>query len=1360
MRLTRITIFMLLLSLAAFGQTNRGSLTGTVTDTSGGTIPGAKVTVTNLGTNQSVTLTASEDGTFSANSLEPVRYSVTVEAANFKTAVVPEVKVDTASTQTVNVSLEAGNISEKVTITAEPPILNTESGTTGKTITERQLEDVPLANRSVLDLATTIPNVSGDVGSEDPDVTSGVPVPGFNLSINGGRPGSTAILADGTNNTGVGLARQVVSLTPETVQEFTVQTSAYSAEYGQTAGGVINATTKSGTNRLTGTALWYHRNPQTNAKKWANGAVRPANNLRTNQVSFTVGGPVYLPAFNEGGPTFYDGHDRTFFFFAVEPRTRKDFVVTDTLLPTAAERAGDFRGLVRTSSGYLPANVAAQFNLTSLGPTTIYNQFVQVGNQFQRLAVPPTGARYCQFGEASTITGGYCSATAATLDSRNVIPTSLIDPLSLRLLQFMPNAGSYYLNGNGGVSNYLVNRFVVQDETRYTARLDHNFTQNNRANFRFTLVPAIGEKGFGSDINGNGASYSNSRQYVVTDSQIFTPNVINELRLGLTTGTFSDDFTKEYSIIGGKNLSTDLGLPSITEGGLPLVQISTDGTYNAFANIGSSGSTNNFNKEKRYTLTDIVYWTQGNKSWKFGVDLGDAQLNVIPFAFASGGRYDFRSGQTNINQTINAANGGNPLASLLLGTANAVAVRSLLIPYNYDWKSYAGFVQNDWKVKSNLTLNLGFRYTLQMPRTEKNDLQGTYLPELAQSYNLPTPITLPTGRVITSALVPPFAFAGRGGRSRYIFPVDYNGFEPRFGFAYSPKSIFGWGKEGETVIRGGYGLSHAPLTGNNRLPSPDLGSFNATSAAATATGSNGAANSAFALRLSSNQPVNGSSLLQATPAQIEQALGIPSNGLVYLGSLAIPAFTISGETKTPYVQNWNLSISKQILKNTVVEVAYVGNKGTHLFLPLVNVNPRDFNYIQQLDLLGVNPDATAGIVDPLGRRSLIGTPVTITTASLGSKYLGFDTLNSFYDTSANSIRHAGYIDFRRRITNGIAFTANYTYGKSIDDASDASPDKNVLTSGNTQGSNVSFNAPRYTDRAISTYDVKHAVSATFVWDLPFGRKRQFFANAWSPVDAAIGGWTMSGVFRMQSGYPFLATIADGNTLGTLTHSIRPDIISGVSLINPRYDKGCKASTLCEPYINPAAFMRPAKGSLGNAPRTLDIRGPMLKFFDVSFQKNFNLPFGLSAEGKRRFQFRVDLINAFNMPNFRISSPTSGGGPDYDAAPVETAITAAEYDTWVNFSPSTRPARSTPAGAAAFAAAVAQRPTGVLPLTFYTIPVPEGFATTNPNAFDITSLQGYKLYRLKNAYGANGSSFGQLRELGQPRYIQFGLKLYF
>src|SRR5262249_11426540 len=186
----------------------------------------------------------------------PVVYRVLVEMAGFRAALVDNVKVDTAATTDVNVTLETGAVEAQVSVTAEAPLVNAGSGTAGQTITERQIVGIPLNNRSVLDLAVTIPNVSGDVGSEDPTVTSGATVPGFNLSLNGGRPGGTSMLADGVNNTGVGLARALVSFSPETVQEFTAQTSAYSAEFGQTGGGVINATTKSGTNRFTGTGLW------------------------------------------------------------------------------------------------------------------------------------------------------------------------------------------------------------------------------------------------------------------------------------------------------------------------------------------------------------------------------------------------------------------------------------------------------------------------------------------------------------------------------------------------------------------------------------------------------------------------------------------------------------------------------------------------------------------------------------------------------------------------------------------------------------------------------------------------------------------------------------------------------------------------------------------------------------------------------------------------------------------------------------------------------------------------------------------------------------------------------------------------
>ncbi|MBL8169427.1 MAG: carboxypeptidase regulatory-like domain-containing protein [Acidobacteria bacterium] len=1334
-----VLFFVLLSGLGVFAQTNRGGISGTVTDPSGAVIPDAKVTVTNKGTNQSQILKTSSEGAYSALSLDPVVYRVTVEAPGFKKAVLENIKVDTASTATVNVKLETGALETIVNVSAEIGLLNTESGTTARTISERQIQDVPLANRSVLDLALTAPNVTGDAGSEDPEVTSGQPVPGFNLNLNGGRAGSTAILADGVNNTGVGVARAVVSFTPETVQEFTVQTSAYSAEYGRTGGGVISATTKSGTNEYKGVALFYHRNPATNARRWTTSTLRPPNNLRYSQGSLTIGGPIWLPK-KIFGPASYDGRSKSFFFFAYEPRWRRDFVVTDTLLPTDAMRAGDFSGLSRIANGWVPSSVLTQFpqiQVTSTN-TTIYRQFNVVDGKYVPIVL---GANQTFEPFAG-----------------NRIPANMLDPVAVKALDFLPRAGNYFLNDAGQLANFVVNRSVQQDETRYTTRLDHQLTEKNRLSFRFTKVPAVGVRGFGSEINGNSAAYSDSKQAVITDTHVFSPRLINEVRVNYTRGVFSEDFSPEFSIKGGRNLATELGLPSLTNGGMPLFNVSADGP-NAFASIGSSGSTNNFNVEERYNINDIVNFAQGSMNWKFGVDLNYELLNVTPFFGASGGRWDFRALNTSNNRSTNLVAGGITWASYLIGVPNAVQARPVLIPYYYRWKSSAAFVQNDWKVKPNFTLNLGLRYSLQLPRTEKYDRQGVFAPELAQSQTLTdaqrraiaTGLGIATTAAIpsyvpTSVLIPPFAYAGRGGRSRYLFPVEYTNFEPRFGFAWSPQT-FNWLKDHRFVVRGGYGLSHFPLNGTNRTPNPDFGTF--LGLGTNANGSAGSTDPSQPFRLSGVYPVYAN----VTP---EQALNIPADGLVYSNSLGIPGFAVSGNTAVPYTQNWNLSLSWELMKNTVIEVAYTGNKGTHLFSQRINLNPRDVDFVELLEGNNLNTDTTFN--DPLGRRSLTGTVLSVQRGNVNSRFFGFNNLFGLYDASVNSIRHAGYVDVRRRMRNGLSFTASYTFGKSIDEASDASPETRTLTTGITSGGQLTFGGTRQMDRAISTFDIKHAFSSTAVYDLPFGTGRRFLSKAPGVVDATLGGWAVTSLFRLHGGYPFLPLLVEGNRLGDITHTIRPDLVPGVPLKNPLWKRNCPVGTLCEPYINPAAFMRPAKGSLGTAPRTLDIRGPAQRLFDVSFQKDFRL----SGDGKRKVQFRVDLINALNSPVFRTVSGTGSNANDFMGLPDETPLSTGDYDAWAAFAAG-RPARTTTEGAALFNKIQgyitgARLASGALPLNYYAgVRVPEGFATKDANNFDLSTLEGFKLYRLRRAYQ---TGFGNLRELGNPRYVQFGLKIYF
>ena len=1377
MRLLKLVVCVLICSIAIVAQSNQGGISGTVFDPNGAVVPGATVVITDLGTQRTTTLTTTESGTYIARSLEPVNYSVRVEAKGFKKAIIENIKVDTATVATVNVNLETGQVGETVTITSEANLINTESATTTQTVSERQIRDLPLNNRSVLDLAVTAPNVTGDAGSEDPDVASGQPVPGFNLNVNGGRSGSTSILADGVNNTGVGIARAVVSFTPETVQEFTVQSSAYSAEYGYTGGGIINATTKSGTNDFNGVALWYHRNPVTNARAYTIGnGPRTANNRRYNQVSVTLGGPVYLPRPGEGGKMLYDGHNRTFFFFAYEPRWLRDFLDVTTLLPTAAERAGDFRNLVRTSSGLLPADVAARFNQVVVPSANIYQQFQLVNGRLVPIVLvnipnrsPTTSYQYCQFGDSrATLVNGQpmCTPEVNALPNAalNVIPSAFLDPTAPKILQYMPPPNSnYFVDGTGLVRNYIVHRFVQQDETRYTLRLDHNITNNNKINFRYTKTPAVGVRGFGSDINGNSAAYSDAKQILVSDNHLFSPTIVNDLRLNYTRGVFSEDFSPEFSIQGGRNLAKELGLPSLTSGGMPLFQISGDGLTNAFADVGSSGSTNNFNVEERYNINDVLYWSKGNMSWKFGVDLNLAKLNVIPFFGASGGRWEFRTTNTSSNRSTTAANGGSNLASMLIGVPNVVQVRPLLLNYDYGWKAGAAFVQNDWRFKPNLTLNLGLRYTLQYPRTEKNNMQGVFRPDLAVSRTLtqaerlatavglglipatpaPPPNTPVPAVVPTTVLIPPFAFSGRGGRSRYLTPIDYMGFEPRVGFAWSP--TFKWAEDFSMVVRGGYGISHLALTGNNRLPNPDFGNFTGVSTLANGSTAGGTADPTQPVRLSGNAPfISGGS--------IDSVLGTNADGLVFNNSLGTPGFAINfdGSGKVPYVQNWNMSVQFELFKNYVVEVAYIGNKGTHLYMPLVNINPKDINFVEFLE--GQNLSSETTFNDPLGRRNLLNAVVSIQRNSVISPYFGFNNLLRYFDPSANSIRHAAYVDVRRRVSRGFTFTANYTYGKSIDDASDSSPDTRTLTTPTTLGQEVSYGVSRLTDRAISTFDIKHNFTATALVDLPFGRGRQFLSHAPSLVEGVLGGWTISSIARFQGGQPFVPIITDTNRLGGTNRAIRLDIVPGVPLKNPRYSGACSIGSACEPYINPAAFMRPAKGSLGNAARTLDVRAPMQEYFDFSIQKDFPFPFG--HDNKRRINFRVDLINAFNHPNFRFNN-IGNTPPGFGTVPNEANFTQADINSWNAFAAG----RSANLTQVNNLIASSRLSTGGLPLDFFRVSIPEGFATTNPNAFDITTLSGLKLYRLRQSYDANFGTLGAFTPY-LPRYIQFGLRLFF
>jgi hypothetical protein len=315
---------------------------------------------------------------------------------------------------------------------------------------------------------------------------------------------------------------------------------------------------------------------------------------------------------------------------------------------------------------------------------------------------------------------------------------------------------------------------------------------------------------------------------------------------------------------------------------------------------------------------------------------------------------------------------------------------------------------------------------------------------------------------------------------------------------------------------------------------------------------------------------------------------------------------------------------------------------------------------------------------------------------------------------------------------------------------------------------VQLGGTRANDRSVSLFDQKHVIHALALYDLPVGRGRQFGNHLWKPLDYVVGGWTTSGIFRMNSGMPFVPYLSDANQLGDATHTARPDLVTGVPLVNPLWSRSCPIGTGCQPYADPSAFMRPALGVLGDAPRTVDgLRGPWQQYFDMSVQKNFRL----GESGKRQLQFRVDALNLFNHPVFAFipnaNSPTGGGGgSDFMGAPSTATLTTSAYNTWAtaNNQPlcPNSTCNGTDSGSQIYQGILnmvngQKDASGALPASFYRVPLPSNFYGTAANSYDIRTLNGYKYYQLRNSYS---TAFGNLYQAGSSRYLQFGVKIYF
>ncbi|MBC7924995.1 MAG: carboxypeptidase regulatory-like domain-containing protein, partial [Bryobacteraceae bacterium] len=483
------TIALILMQAASlYAQSNLGGIRGTITDPAGAAIPNAAISIVDEGTNAQVTVRSATDGVFAAPALRPVTYTLTVEASGFQKSILRGLKVDTAKLQSVDIVLRVGEVSTSVDVTAETPLLQTYTGAVTNTIDQKTITETPLNGRNTIELALLLPGAAGNAGSEISETFTNDPTPGRELSINGGRAGSTQFLADGANVTSVALSRMSISFSPDTIQEFSVQQANYSAQFAQ-AGAIVQQTTKSGTNEYRGTAYWYHRQKAFSATPFAAERVAALNYdarppLRRQQLGITLGGPVEIPK-------LYSGKNRTFFFASYEPTRQLSSQPTATFLrmPTADELGGDFskslvyfrdnRGVVTTQPTAL---LYRQFNRAADGTLSL----IQNPN-FNPAA--PAGVSNSRFLYGGTSQPGFelfnpndpdpARRGRVLVDGRG---QSFINPVAARIARdFFPAPNltnpADVINQLG--ANYAYFRRTQYNDDRYTFRLDHRLNDHH-----------------------------------------------------------------------------------------------------------------------------------------------------------------------------------------------------------------------------------------------------------------------------------------------------------------------------------------------------------------------------------------------------------------------------------------------------------------------------------------------------------------------------------------------------------------------------------------------------------------------------------------------------------------------------------------------------------------------------------------------------------------------------------------------------------------------------------------------------------------------------------------------------------------
>ena len=1216
-----VLCLLLVQSQSVFGQVDQGAISGTVQDTSGAVVASAHVILLNK--DQGLTLEA-ETNSSGGYTFSPVRighYTITVTAKGFSTTTQENVIVSVAQNLLVNVQLKPGIATETVVVTEAPPQLQTADASVGQVVSEQSINSLPLNGRNFTFLAQL------GAGTQTPQADTRGNAASGAFSANGLRPAQNNYLLDGIDNNSNAVdflnGTNYIVLPPvDAIQEFTVQTGEFSAQLGRSAGAVLNATIKSGTNSFHGAAWEFLRNDKLDAADWfeANSGSKKGE-LRYNTFGATGGGPILK--------------NKIFFFGDYEGKRRVQGTSDLASVPTALER----------SSGY--TNLTDLLGSCTGGPgtsnpcrTDALGRYIAPGTVLDPATTRQVEGGYVRdpFGYSSCTGNGLQQPTLASCPGLNQIAAGRLDANAIKLMNLYPDANT---NGTNTSSNFQSSPNLYEHSNSFDVRVDFNPSEKDQIFARFSYVddPQYIPGPFGGIADGGGFQQgiqtAKSSQSVAAWTHVFSPSTVNVGRVGfnhLHTTRFGPDgstagIPDQFGITGISQQTENGGLPSFAIAGLQT--------------LGSNAFLPSDEISQTLQITDDFTKIYGKHSFKMGMEYQHVKFSTLQPAF-SRGNFDYAGSFTDIPGLYDSGTTSptgraqfllNPITSTVGGVdyvGGSDSINASNISKTYDEKNYAAlYLQDDWKVNPKLTLNLGIRWDYFGPIGESNGGQANFVPSGLPSgkplYLIPA--TGKDNRTLSSTAVTPTLIDSDGNPVGFtdllakdgitlvstneygkglVQTQKYN-FAPRVGFAYqaTPK----------LVVRGGFGMFYNSF--ENQGYGPNIGEnypfvFNFGYSQQN-LGTKGVS------PLSSGTPyagcstaVNGNGTVTGT-VTLESGLSCINFDPAVVNGSGLGLQGLQFAYQTPLTLSANGTVQYSLTHTISAQVSYVVTDGRHL-------------------QTGVGTNNVSQIL-----------PAGVST----SQYLPFKDFSqgsSYHTTVGDSVYNGLQAKLEQQFANGLSFLLAYTYSKTLSDAGD------LLNGGSNSGyraPDVPGYGPKF-DRGLADFDLRQVLHFSGGYQLPFGKDKRFMNHSGKLIDAVAGGWSAQWIATLQGGQPITLGCPTGTTAGTGCYDIN---VSGQSQ---------KLGIFKDPnglpnwFGNPAAFQQPCELGTNGAPivdsppgcipsgnginilggYNTTTHGPGYHKLDFSAFKGFQLTERFSL------QFRAEFFNILNHPNF--NAPGFGG----------------------------------------------------------------------------------------------------------------------